>query len=90
MDAAAHIIVRGMVQGVGFRYFAARRATGLGLTGFARNLYTGEVEIVVEGDRSLVEEFLKDIRVGPRTAHVADVKIQWKEQSHNYRTFEVH
>jgi len=90
MDTAAHIIVRGMVQGVGFRYFAARRANVLGLTGFARNLYNGDVEIEVEGDRSLVEEFVKDITVGPRAAHVADVKIQWRNTSRKYHTFEVH
>jgi Acylphosphatases len=35
------------------------------------------VEIEAEGDRSLVEEFMKQIKVGPRAAHVADMKIEW-------------
>ncbi|MBL8016512.1 MAG: acylphosphatase, partial [Ignavibacteria bacterium] len=43
------IVVSGRVQGVGFRYFIARYASELGLTGYAKNLFTGEVEIIAEG-----------------------------------------
>ena len=90
MEVGAHIIVRGYVQGVGFRYFVCNRATNLGLTGFVRNLYNGDVEIEVEGDRSLIEEFIKEMKAGPRSAHVADVKIHWKEKSNKYQSFEIH
>jgi len=87
MTARAHIIVRGLVQGVGFRWFAARRANALGLTGYARNLIDGAVEIEAEGDRSLIEELVGDIRVGPRSAHVHDLTIEWKEPSHESGQF---
>ncbi len=43
-------IVRGRVQGVGYRYFARKSAESLGLTGFARNLADGSVEVVAEGE----------------------------------------
>ena len=77
MQVGAHIVVRGMVQGVGFRYFVLRHATKLGLSGFVKNLFNGEVEMEAHGNRSIVEEFIKEVKVGPRGAHVSDMKIEW-------------
>jgi acylphosphatase len=82
MTARAHMIARGLVQGVGFRWFVARTANSLGLAGYARNMVDGGVEIEAEGDRSLVEELIGHVRVGPRSAHVQDLMIEWKEPSH--------
>jgi acylphosphatase len=87
MEAGAHIIVIGMVQGVGFRYFVYARAKNLGLTGSVRNLYDGSVEILVEGERSLVEELIRGVKVGPRAAHVSDLKIHWNESRRQYAEF---
>jgi acylphosphatase len=78
MRARVHMIVEGLVQGVGFRWFVARHAEALGLDGYVRNLYNGNVEIEAEGDRSLVEEFIKEVRVGPRAAHVSKVHLEWQ------------
>lgn len=89
MEIGAHIIVRGLVQGVGFRYFAYNRATHLGLTGYVQNLPNGDVEIEVEGERSLIEEFIKELKVGPRAARVADLVIQWQEKTRNFHSFHV-
>ena len=77
MDASVHIIVEGLVQGVGYRWYAARRAEALGVRGFARNLYDGTVEVQAAGDRSLLEELIRELRVGPRSAHVTNMKIEW-------------
>lgn len=87
MTARAHIIVRGLVQGVGFRWFVSRRANALGLSGFTRNLADGAVEIEAEGDRSLVEALIGEVRVGPRSAQVRDLIIEWKEPSHDSGQF---
>jgi len=89
MELAAHIIVRGFVQGVGFRYFVYHRATRLGLNGFVRNLYNGDVEIEVEGERSLIEELIAEVKVGPRSAQVTDVQIEWKNLKQHYKHFEI-
>ncbi|MEK6756751.1 MAG: acylphosphatase [Bacteroidota bacterium] len=89
MQVGVHIIVQGMVQGVGFRYFVWREATKLSLSGYVRNLYNGDVEIEAQGDRSLVEEFVKVVKVGPRYAYVKDLKIEWKEFQERYKGFEV-
>ena len=75
----AHILVEGLVQGVGFRWFVARHADALGLKGVVRNLYDGNVEIDASGDRSLIEELIRYVKVGPRGARVINLKIEWKE-----------
>ncbi len=89
MVVGARIIVRGLVQGVGFRYFVYRHASHLNLRGYVRNLHSGDVEIEVQGDRSLIEELIKEVKVGPRAAHVVDLKIEWKEPNQNFHGFEI-
>ena len=89
MNACANIIVNGMVQGVGFRYFVHTRATKLGLNGIVKNNSDGSVAIEAEGERSLIEEFIKEIKIGPRFANVGDVKIEWQSFSNRFRSFEI-
>lgn len=78
-------LVRGRVQGVGFRWFAARQAQRLGLRGFARNLDDGSVEIVVQGPEAAVEELARALAKGPALAHVAGVENA--EVPHDTPTF---
>jgi len=87
MEIRAHVVVSGFVQGVGFRYFVFHRAKHHGLVGYVRNIYTGEVEIEIEGDRSLIEEFIKDVKVGPRIAQVKDLKIEWLQCENSHKSF---
>jgi acylphosphatase len=77
VDASVHIVVEGLVQGVGYRWYAAHRAQTLGVGGFVRNLYDGTVEVQAAGDRSMLEELIRDLKVGPRSAHVTNMKIEW-------------
>jgi acylphosphatase len=63
-------VARGRVQGVGFRYSARSKAEKFGVTGFARNLPDGAVELEVEGSPSAVDEFLAWSRRGPIGARV--------------------
>ena len=89
MEVGAHIIVSGMVQGVGFRYFVYDRAVHLGLNGFVKNLYNGEVEIEVEGNRSVIEELIEQVRAGPRAARVTDLKVEWRVPEKHFHEFHV-
>ena len=89
MEIGANIIVRGMVQGVGFRYFVYGRAVKLGLNGFAKNLYNGDVEIEITGERALIEELINEVKIGPRSAQVTDVKIKWIKPDQYYNNFEI-
>lgn len=89
MEVAVHIIVKGMVQGVGFRYFTIRKAAELNLTGWVKNLYNGTVEVEAEGERGLIEEFIKDLRAGPPMSSVRDIKIEWLNFENKYTKFDV-
>lgn len=89
MDAAVHIVVEGLVQGVGFRWFVARQANMLGLRGFVQNKYDGTVEVEAEGELSLLEELVKHMRIGPRSAQVTDVVLEWKESTHHFTHFQI-
>jgi acylphosphatase len=85
----AEILVNGLVQGVGFRYFVIRNAQQLGLKGYVKNLYDGSVLTVVEGEISLIEELIKKIKVGPRSAHVNNLKVEWGEFKNEFSNFGV-
>jgi acylphosphatase len=89
MHARVHIVVEGLVQGVGFRWFVSRRAQALGLSGFVKNLYNGNVELEAEGDRSLLEELIREVKVGPRSAHVSDLRLEWIEPRHDDPGFRI-
>ena len=90
MQVRVHVVVSGLVQGVGFRYFVYHKAADLKLIGYVRNLFSGEVEIEAEGDRSLIEEFIGLVKTGPRAAEVTDVKIDWIKCTGNPPGFEIH
>ena len=89
MRARAVIIVRGLVQGVGFRYFIHGAALQTGLSGWAENLANGDVRIVAEGERGLIEDLVKSASRGPRSAHVAEVMIEWQEPKNDFHGFEI-
>lgn len=68
-------VVAGLVQGVGFRWFVARHARGLGLAGYARNLPDGRVEVVATGhDHAAMARLEELLRAGPAHARVASVE----------------
>ncbi len=62
--------IRGRVQGVWFRGWTQDQARGLGLSGFARNLHDGSVEVLAQGPRSATEALLEVCRKGPPSARV--------------------
>ncbi|MBD1576980.1 MULTISPECIES: acylphosphatase [Vibrio] len=68
--------VSGSVQGVGFRYQTAHQGLSLGLTGYAKNLNNGDVEVLVCGDANKVDEFVAWLKKGPRSAFVAKLVEQ--------------
>lgn len=67
-------LIGGRVQGVGFRWFAARRATALGLGGWATNLPDGRVEVVAAGSDGALEELGMALAQGPRLSRVDHVE----------------
>lgn len=89
MEAGLHVTVRGLVQGVGFRYFVLRKAAALGLSGYVRNSPDGSVEVMAEGEKALLEELLSALRIGPRSAAVRHLALEWMAPTHQFSDFEV-
>ena len=80
-DARATILVRGRVQGVGYRAFVRRHALDLGLAGHAENLPDGRVEVLLEGDRREIEHALVALGRGPAHAVVEGLEVVWSESA---------
>ncbi len=84
-ETARRWFVRGRVQGVGYRYFAQHAASALGLTGYARNLDDGRVEVYAVGPQDKLSEFAGMLYRGPRWAEVRGVEEQEAPvQRHGY------
>lgn len=89
LKTRAHVIVRGIVQGVNYRWFTQRRAAALSLTGFVRNMPDGSVQVTVEGGRETIEQLLDALREGPSAAVVESVHVEWHASSGEFDHFEV-
>jgi acylphosphatase len=71
------VTVRGLVQGVGFRYFALQQANALGLVGTVRNLPDGRtVEVVAQGSEPDIQAYVEDLTQGPPGGYVESVDVQ--------------
>jgi acylphosphatase len=77
------------VQGVGFRAFVAREGRRLGLEGMVRNRPDGTVEVVAEGERRELEDFLRVLEQGPGEAEVQRVEARWSAAQGDYSGFEI-
>jgi acylphosphatase len=84
----ARIRVSGIVQGVGYRYFVRNTAVALGLDGRVRNLPDGRVEVVAEGERGVVNAFIRELRIGPRYANVEALDVAWEEPRKDFSGFD--
>lgn len=88
-SAQALILVSGLVQGVYYRANTQKQALMLGISGYAKNLADGRVEIIAQGFKENIEQLIDWCRQGPSAAKVADVSWQWQEPGHNYHGFMV-
>lgn len=89
MKEGRHLIIHGKVQGVGFRFFATRVARRLGLKGWIENQREGTVEAMVEGETEAIEEWLGELREGPRFAEVVRIEQERKEFTGRLGDFDV-
>jgi acylphosphatase len=72
---ARRFVVRGRVQGVGFRWFVEREAAVLGITGWVRNREDGRVEVMATGTREQLSALYRRLQEGPRAARVDEVAV---------------
>jgi acylphosphatase len=83
------VIVKGIVQGVNFRYYAQRQAAKLNITGWVKNLPDGSVAAVFEGDEQDVEAMVQWCRRGPPSAQVTELIAQPEEYRGEFSSFSV-
>lgn len=84
---AKRYLIKGRVQGVGFRYFAERCATELSICGYVKNRWDGSVEVYAVGDESDLEEFRRQLAAGPRSSHVTSIDESDEPVDQRYRRF---
>lgn len=89
MEARAHLLISGLVQGVLFRKRIMEMAQSRSINGWVRNLRDGRVEAVAEGEKTSLEELVQFCRVGPPEARVRSVGVQWSEYKAEFRGFKI-
>jgi acylphosphatase len=82
------VIISGEVQGVGFRFHTRIKSRNLDLKGFVRNLDSGEVEAVFEGEEDKVKEMIEWCKKGPDSALVKDVKVEFENYTGEFEGFD--
>ena len=89
MKKAVKFVVSGTVQGVFFRQFCKEQADKLELRGYVRNLESGTVEVLVEGEKDNIEEMYKILKKGPPHAQIRDVMPEVKKWSGEFKDFTI-
>ena len=88
-EHARGYIVRGRVQGVGFRWFVEREAGTLGVAGWVRNNFDGSVEVLATGSREQLNQLRRKLQEGPRAARVDDVDETEARPVEGLKTFRI-
>ncbi len=86
---ALKAVVSGRVQLVMFRDFVERKASGLRLVGYARNLSDGTVEVIAEGEKEALDALALHLQKGPLLARVDGVAVEWVKPSGAYTGFSI-
>ena len=89
MKAGARLTVKGTVQGIFFRQFVKGHADDLKLRGFVRNLESGDVEVVVEGEDDAIERLRGFVSKGPKHAQIRDVVFEKRKWEGDFGEFKV-
>jgi acylphosphatase len=83
------VLYSGRVQGVGFRYTVKTLSTGYEVIGTVRNLAVGRVELVAEGGRGELEDFLAAVKDSGLRRFIGSVELNWEEPDGKFRGFEI-
>lgn len=84
-----HLLIKGRVQGVGYRMSTEIAAQKIGITGWVRNLNNGQVEIIAEGEHDQLNQFVDWAWQGPRFAEVTDITLTEQSVTGEFKEFEI-
>ena len=89
MERAFKVLITGRVQGVGYRYFARREAVKSGIHGYVKNLPDGRVEVLAEGEETILLSFINTLRSGPGYGYVTDLDIIPVTFENSFSSFDI-
>lgn len=90
MKKAQKITIKGLVQGVGYRYYAYTLAQQYDIKGYALNHYNGDMEVVAINEEELkLNEFAEQLKHGPAKSRVDDVQVEELSEIPEFLTFEI-
>lgn len=84
-----HAFIEGRVQGVGFRMFVKECADLMNLTGWVRNTWQGEVEVMVEGSQATVQQLILKLQQGTSQSLVSNLRSSWETPTGEFSRFSV-
>lgn len=85
----ARLVISGKVQGVFYRASCQDVAISYRLFGYAKNLPSGQVEVIAQGEKENIKRLIEWCKKGPPHAKVADVKVEWQSVQEQFSGFEV-
>lgn len=86
---AKKITVKGMVQGVGYRYYAYTLAKQYEIKGYALNHYNGTLEVLAVGEEMMLNDFIEQLKHGPAKSKVDDLSVEEVKEMPDSQTFEI-
>jgi acylphosphatase len=89
MIRAKHFLVRGHVQGVGYRWFTKRIAEELNVKGYVRNLPNGDVEVFAQADEATLNRLKHELQCGPRSSQVDEVIEEDRQVEGSHSSFRI-
>ena len=84
-----HMLVKGTVQGVYYRYNTLIKAGEYHLTGWVRNRTDGSVEILCEGSEENINSMVQWCKTGPERACVREIETTWERYTGEFNAFEI-
>jgi acylphosphatase len=89
MKELIKVTVKGFVQGVGYRYFCYKKAKSCGIKGYVKNLFNGDVELEIEGDKGILNDYIKELKIGPVGSVVNSVYTERLISTEKYKDFNI-
>ena len=89
MNIKKHIIVKGKVQGVGFRYWLYKAAVQRNINGWVRNKISGEVEALLIGNDAEINNLIKLCKKGPTSSEVTKITVQNYQKEYLKKSFNI-
>ena len=89
MNIKKHIIIKGKVQGVGFRYWLCKAAVQRNINGWVRNKISGEVEAILIGNDMKINNLIELCKKGPTSSKVVKVKVQNYQKEYLKKSFDI-